>query len=566
MAEGGNPLGRLVRLTQATNLPTKINVAIQPIDKLNDRNGWKIWSGKVKFALQAHRLADLIRADLPRPAETDPKIVDSPKPHEWPDDFFQVIQQTVVGAGHNLSHRIFLESVEVKRSDYGTLTQFIEASKEKTMAAIDAKNSCIPRQAISILFKGLSEDMKTFVEVYLFFWDEAKYKTLKWEDYWSICEAALDRKKASDIWIYKRKQTKAKSNDTTSNTTSNAAAIAQAEDSVANFNISGATIQASSIYQPLGKRWLVDSGAAYAVCKWFNEITDFQRLSADEADTYAYLTSNNERVVPRGKGYTIISLRMDDGSVNCFKIECIWNPDVPCNLFPAERAKVDLNLYHDAKNQCIRDMRTDKIVGYTFTDNGMPYLRLSPTMKCALIAPIISSSLLHARFAHTNAEYLARNKVLYSDDLEVKDPKNVKSCDTCYRGKTKKKVSHIPINQATKPLQRIHVDTQEFSPLGIYGYRYALIIVDDYSRCLFIRLLRKKSDASEALKQIHLHWFNLTGKDIAIMHSDATPDFNKYKEFASPRGTRFEITAPRCPEQNGTLERYGGYVVETAEP
>ncbi|KAI9034715.1 Retrovirus-related Pol polyprotein from transposon TNT 1-94, partial [Aspergillus affinis] len=134
------------------------------------------------------------------------------------------------------------------------------------------------------------------------------------------------------------------------------------------FSILGASLNLASVEAERGRRWLADSGAAYAVCKYISDITDFNPFTAEEANEYAYLTSNNERVTPLGRGNVTLNLQMDDGSVNSFILDCIWNPNAPCNLFPTERAKKDFKIYHDSKNQCLRNLYTDNVVGYTYTE------------------------------------------------------------------------------------------------------------------------------------------------------------------------------------------------------
>jgi hypothetical protein len=45
-----------------------------------------------------------------------------------------------------------------------------------------------------------------------------------------------------------------------------------------------------------------------------------------------------------------------------------------------------------------------------------------------------------------------------------------------------------------KSLRFLHIDIQECKPTGIHRYKYALMILDDRSRCLFVRFLRRKSE------------------------------------------------------------------------
>lgn len=101
---------------------------------------------------------------------------------------------------------------------------------------------------------------------------------------------------------------------------------------------------------------------------------------------------------------------------------------------------------------------------------------------------------------------------------------------------------------------------------GIYSHRYALLIIDDYSRCIFVRFLKNKSDAPTALIEFTQGLNNITGKWPARWRMDNTPDFNDFKRWAADKktGISFEPTPSYTPQENGVIERYGGYVVPVA--
>jgi hypothetical protein len=49
-----------IAVNQASNLPTDINITLQPVRKLQDRNKLRVWQYHVRNTLKGYGLADLI--------------------------------------------------------------------------------------------------------------------------------------------------------------------------------------------------------------------------------------------------------------------------------------------------------------------------------------------------------------------------------------------------------------------------------------------------------------------------------------------------------------------------
>ncbi|GAB2267394.1 hypothetical protein Dimus_038666 [Dionaea muscipula] len=89
----------------------------------------------------------------------------------------------------------------------------------------------------------------------------------------------------------------------------------------------------------------------------------------------------------------------------------------------------------------------------------------------------------------------------------------------------------------------------------MFGTRYFLTIVDDFSRYTWVRLIRYKSDVSSHIKSF-FSWvqtqFNTTVK---ILRADNGGEFLALKSFLEEQGTIFQQTCPYTPQQNGVVER-----------
>ena len=107
--------------------------------------------------------------------------------------------------------------------------------------------------------------------------------------------------------------------------------------------------------------------------------------------------------------------------------------------------------------------------------------------------------LLHSRLGHPSFETL---KCMFPNDFKgfcVKDF----LCDVCERAKHKRSsYSSQNIERRKYPFQLIHLDVWGPAPsLDLHGFRWFLIIVDDFSRFTWTYLLIHKSEVTMKFKQ-----------------------------------------------------------------
>ncbi|GJR76588.1 retrovirus-related pol polyprotein from transposon TNT 1-94 [Tanacetum coccineum] len=110
---------------------------------------------------------------------------------------------------------------------------------------------------------------------------------------------------------------------------------------------------------------------------------------------------------------------------------------------------------------------------------------------------------MHQRLSHLNLDTindLAKND-LVTGLLKFKYHKE-HLCPSCEQGKSKK-LSHLPkpVPNSKQRLHLLHMDL--CCPMrvkSINGKRYILVIVDDYSRYIWVHFLRSKDEAPEVIK------------------------------------------------------------------
>jgi hypothetical protein len=119
----------------------------------------------------------------------------------------------------------------------------------------------------------------------------------------------------------------------------------------------------------------------------------------------------------------------------------------------------------------------------------------------------------------------------------------------------------------TRTLELLHMDLMgptRTASLG--GKKYILVVVDDYSRYTWIRLLKEKSkvfdQATILFKQMQVE------QDCIIqrIRSDHGREFenSNFEDFCNQYGIKHEFSSPITPQQNGVVERKNRVIQEMA--
>ena len=141
-------------------------------------------------------------------------------------------------------------------------------------------------------------------------------------------------------------------------------------------------------------------------------------------------------------------------------------------------------------------------------------------------------------------------------------------CEACEKGKSKK-ASHGSkgMTSITEPLQLIHMDL--FGPVNVMSLsrkRYALVMVDDYSKYTWVLFIQSKDEATQLIID-HIKKIEVEAKlPVRTIRSDNGTEFKNavLNDFCSEKGISRQYSAPRTPQQNGVVERKNRTLVEAA--
>ena len=141
-------------------------------------------------------------------------------------------------------------------------------------------------------------------------------------------------------------------------------------------------------------------------------------------------------------------------------------------------------------------------------------------------------------------------------------------CDACLVGKQRRTpFPQKALWRSTEPLQLLHGDIcGPITPATPGGNKYFLLLVDDYSRFMWLSLLPSKDAAATAIKNIQAAAERKSGKKLLMLRTDRGGEFaaSDFVNYCAQLGIRRQLTLPYTPQQNGIVERRNQTVVGTA--
>ncbi|GJS04303.1 retrovirus-related pol polyprotein from transposon TNT 1-94 [Tanacetum coccineum] len=207
-------------------------------------------------------------------------------------------------------------------------------------------------------------------------------------------------------------------------------------------------------------------------------------------------------------------------------------------------------------------------------DTNLYTISLDDMLKTSLICLLSKASktkswLWHHRLSHLNFGTL--NKLgkdgLARGIIKLKFKKD-HLCSACALGNSKKS-SHQPKAEDTnqEKLYLLHMDLCSLMRVeSINRKKYILVIVDDYSRFTWVKFMRSKDEAPDAIikciKNIQVH-LNATFRNVRTYNGNEFVN-QTLREFYENVGITHQTSVAHTPQQNGVVKRQNRTLVEAA--
>lgn len=305
--------------------------------------------------------------------------------------------------------------------------------------------------------------------------------------------------------------------------------------------------------------WYLDNGASNHMTGCRSKFTEL-----DEGVQGQVKFGDGSVVEIRGKGS--VSFRGKNGENRTFG-EVYYIPNLCSNIISLgelseEGNKVVLSGYF----LWIYDERGRLLMKVKRSGNRLYKVLLKPSERTCLMESLTDSSRLwHSRLGHVNYQAI---KLMADKNMVMGLPKDVQPgdvCTGCLMSKQARKPFPSQSNfRAKKALELVHCDLcGPIAPATHGGKRYFLLIVDDYTRIMWIYLLTSKDEAFVYFEKFRALVEQESENRIKFLRTDSGGEFcsRQFSEYCEMTGVQRHFTAPYTPQQNGVVERRNRTIV-----
>ncbi|TXG67351.1 hypothetical protein EZV62_008626 [Acer yangbiense] len=181
-----------------------------------------------------------------------------------------------------------------------------------------------------------------------------------------------------------------------------------------------------------------------------------------------------------------------------------------------------------------------------------------------LVAAKTNENLWHAKLGHLSS--LVLKKVL-NGMYFICNVSAIDFCESCKLGKLHQWTYPKSTTKTTSPLELIHTDLWGPSPVpSSGGHRYYILFIDDFSRYIWVYLMKLKSEAFSTFVQFQNMAELQFNRKIKTVQADMGGEFKPFIPYLTDLGVQIRFSCPHSHQQNGIAERKHRHLVESVLP
>jgi hypothetical protein len=142
-----------------------------------------------------------------------------------------------------------------------------------------------------------------------------------------------------------------------------------------------------------------------------------------------------------------------------------------------------------------------------------------------------AADLWHRRLTHTNHKDILelQSSSTGIDQFTLKSkPFGDHACEGCLAGKIKESFSKQTNSRTNERIRKLHCDILGIRLTSFWGYKYYLLVIDDATRCSWVRFLKTKStnDIFPALMEvIHIIEREIADRVVIVRANNSKGEF-----------------------------------------
>ncbi|KAJ0872693.1 putative RNA-directed DNA polymerase [Helianthus annuus] len=291
--------------------------------------------------------------------------------------------------------------------------------------------------------------------------------------------------------------------------------------------------------------WIIDSGANNHMVNSATNLTNCIDVSSLKIQvkhpngTNAYVTK-------------IGTFKLADGVI---LHDVFFVPEYSVNLISVHKLARDNKLFvgFDEHKCYVQDLLTGKILVIGNQLQGL-YMCGNAVVSNLSIFNASVYKLWHSRLGHPADQAIK----MFKDTLNISTEVDHGPCDVCHRAKQHREPFPLSEHKSYQLGELVHLDV--WGPYRVAsreGHKYFLTIVDDYSRAVWVCLMKDKTEVFVNIR----HFVNILKtqfkQTVKCFRSDNGSEFvnNQMSQFCSQLGIVHQTSCAYTPQQNGIVER-----------
>jgi len=280
--------------------------------------------------------------------------------------------------------------------------------------------------------------------------------------------------------------------------------------------------------------WVMDSGATSHMSS-----NDGILLSHLPSPPSSITVGNGQSIPIHRRGTSVIQI-----ADRPFRLDNVLvAPQLTRNLLSVRQLTRDNNcsIEFDASGFSVKDLQT-KTVLLRCNSNGDLYTiphHMPPRCHVAIVSP----ELWHSRLGHP-APAVVNTLTKLSAIQCNKAARHI--CHACQLGKHARLPFASSVSSTSAPFELVHCDVWTSPVLSISGYKFYLVIVDDYTHYCWIFPLRHKSEVHEHIVQFVAYAHTQFSFPVRCFQADNGTEFinNATATFLASRGILLRTSCP----------------------
>ncbi|KAH9682681.1 hypothetical protein KPL71_027445 [Citrus sinensis] len=297
-------------------------------------------------------------------------------------------------------------------------------------------------------------------------------------------------------------------------------------------------------------KWILDSGCSYHMCPDQNLFTTYNAFNGGEV-----LMGNNTMCKVVGLG--TIRFKMFDGMIRELR-DVRHIPDLKRNLISLGTLD-QIGCSIKVESGVMKVVRGSIVVMKGNKQNGLYVLQgtaVTGDVSISASLGLDKTLIWHLRLGHISEnglKILEKQGVLGDDKLG-----SLEFCEVCVLGKSSRTSFKTAVHNTKGTLDYIHSDLWGPSQtVSLGGAKYFLSFIDDYSRMVWVYVLKGKDEVFDRFKQWKALVETQSGRKIKRLRTDNGLEFcnKQFDDFCKLNGIARHKTVSYTPQQNGLAER-----------